>query len=420
MKPHRLLPSLLIASLGLLGASRAMADCGASATIKDVRRAHATGQKLEQSGDRAGALAAYVAAQEYTCEPNPVAADAARRAAAVARPLGDAARTRGAHAEAYDYYERGGHFTDADRALGQWIAAQPDDPELYWKALKHVEYRSLDAFRSNEQARLAVTGAYSLDPALAARVKAMPEQGAQRALQAEAAAFNEAFLQEHVALIQARPDNPADIAGQQRWLARAQAVQARHQRDYLRESRAALERLRQWGVKSVNAGEPEAFARRRAERAQARVQLLTQKYAGAPDLLDAATDYVTYVTSESEAQAPQTAKIRRQAEQLGDAASARKRFQLAIDYYGVAGADAKADRAREQMQAWAREQMQPTIDAMQRDAQAMAAQFKDPARVEELKRQAAEAQRSLQQSAQKRDPAAARKSKDELASELGL
>lgn len=420
MQRHQAIKSLIIAALGLLGASRALADCGASATIKDVRRAHASGQKLEQSGDRSGALAAYVAAQEYTCEPNPVAADAARRAAALAKPLGDAARARGAHAEAYDFYERGGHFAEADRALGQWIAAQPDDPELYWKAHKHVEYRMLDAFRSNEQTRLAVTGPYTLDASLAARIKAMPEQGAQRALQAEATAFSEAFLQERVALIQARPDNPADFAAQQRWLARVQAAQARDSRDHLADSRAALERLRQWGVKSVNPGEPASFDRRRAERAQARVQALTQKFAGAPEMLEAAGDYVALVTLDHEAQQPQAAKIRRQAEQLGDAASARKRYQLAIDYYDVAGADDKAQRAREQLQAFARDQMQPTIDAMKRDAEALAAQFKDPARVEELKRQAAEAQRAVQQSQQQRNGAAARKSKDDLANELGL
>ena len=406
--------------LGLLPAGRALADCGASATVRDVKRAHATGQKLEQAGDRGAALDAYVAAQEYTCEPNPVATDAARRAAALARPLGDAARARGAHEAAYGYYERGGHFIEADRALAQWIAAQPDDPELYWKALKHVEYRGLDAFRSNEKLRLAVTGAYSPDPTLASLVRAMPERGVQRALQEEAGAFSEAFLQERVALIQARPDNPADVAAQQRWLSRAQASQARHARDYLGESRAALERVRQWSVKTVNPGERESFERRRAERAQSRVQALTQKFAGAPDLLGAAQDYVAHVSSDADVQAPQQARIRRQAEQLGDAAAARKRYQLAIDYYGVAGADDKAARAREQLQAWAQQQLQPTLDAMQRDAQAMAAQFADPARVEEMKRQAAEAQRSLQQSARKRDSDAARKSKDELASELGL
>ena len=92
--------------------------------------------------------------------------------------------------------------------------------------------------------------------------------------------------------------------------------------------------------------------------------------------------------------------MRRQAETLGDAALAKRHYQLAIDYFDVAGADDKAERARTQLQAMAQQQMQPTLAAMQRDAEALKAQFSDPARIAEMQRQAREMQRALQKSAQ--------------------
>ena len=95
-------------------------------------------------------------------------------------------------------------------------------------------------------------------------------------------------------------------------------------------------------------------------------------------------------------------------------------YQLAIEYYDVARADAKAERTRAQLQALAQQQLQPTIAAMQRDAEALRAQFSDPQKIAEMKRQALEAQRVLQSGAQQRSTPAARKSTDDLAAELGM
>ena len=73
MKP---IASCLSGVIGLLPLNGAYADCAADATVADVRKAQARGQQLEKSGDARGALAAYVAAQTYTCEANPVATEA--------------------------------------------------------------------------------------------------------------------------------------------------------------------------------------------------------------------------------------------------------------------------------------------------------------------------------------------------------
>ena len=69
----------VITSLMWMAGTPAFADCAADSTVADVRKAYARGQSLEQAGQRAQALSAYVAAQDYTCDANPVEADAARQ-----------------------------------------------------------------------------------------------------------------------------------------------------------------------------------------------------------------------------------------------------------------------------------------------------------------------------------------------------
>lgn len=410
----------IVGVLGLIAADGAFADCAADATVADVRKAQARAQQLEQRGDARGALAAYVAAQAYTCQPNPVAAEAARRAAALARPLGDAARARGDHAAAYDYYERGGLFAAADGEMLQRIQAAPDDLALYAEALRHVRNHGLPAFQANEAVRLAVTGAYALDPSLARAVEAMPAQATERALAAEAASFDEAWYAQYAALVRARPENPTDVSALQQYASRMQAFQSQRRGDPLRDPVDALARVQQWQSQVMDNAQADALARRRAARAEARAALLTQKYADAPKLLALAIDFLGHSAGDSEAQAPRMQKVRRQAETLGDAALAKKRYQLAIDYYDVAGADDKAGRARSQLQALAQQQMQPAVAALQRDAEALKAQLSDPARIAEMQRQAQDAQRALQRSAQEQNGRNGRRSADELAAELGL
>lgn len=409
--------ALAVFSSALTGT--ALADCAADATVTEVRQAFARGEQREKAGDAVGALGAYVAAQAYTCDPNPVATSAARRAAALAKPLGDAAQARGDHAAAFDFFERGGHFAAADRALRMRIGASPDDVSLYTQSLAHVQYRALPAFQANESVRIAVTGAYAPDAALEAAVAAMPGKAVDRLMAAEMSAFDETWLAKYTALIKERPENLTDIAAIQLFGQRMQALQAGLAHDPLREGVAVIDRLRSWESAVRDPELATTLARRRAARADARVLVLTRKYADAPALLSLAIDYLGRAVDDGDVRAPRAAHIRRQAETLGDAAAGRQQLQLAIDYYAVANADAKLAQTQARQQAVAQAAMQPSIEAMQRDALALAAQFADPARVAEMQRQAQEAQRALQSGAQGRKVSATR-SADELAAELGL
>ena len=403
-----------------LGAGTAWADCAADATVAEVQAAYVRGQQKEKAGDVQGALGAYVAAQEYTCDPNPVAAAAARRAAALARPLGDAASARGDHAAAFDFYQRGGHFALADRELKARIQAAPDDASLYGEALAIVQYRALPAFQENEALRIGVTGPYQLDQDLVRALEAMPRTAADRALSAEAEAFNEAWYGQYMALEKSRPENPADFAALQAHGERVQAFHARNPKDALKAPLEALDRLHTWESKVLDPALAAELSKRRAQRAEARAALLTQKYAESPRLLELAIDYLGHSAGDSAQREPRVQKVRRQAEKLGDAALSAHRHQVAIDYFAVAGASTKEQVARDRMQAMVQQQMQPTLAAMQRDAEAIKAQFADPQKIAEMQRQAQELQRQIQSNAEARKAKGKDTRADDLAAELGL
>ena len=411
---------LTVATLLLLaGTGQALADWGCT-PASVVKASHAKGQALEKNGKLHEALSAYLAAQDNACTDNPLVAEAAKRAAAVALPLGDAARAKGDHAAAFDYYERGGHFKAADQSLIAWTTSQPDDVGLYEKAFKHFEYRTMPAFRANEAVRLATTSAYTLDSSFVAQVNALPKQGMERTLIAEAAAFNEAYLQKRVALAQSMPENPVDFAAQQLFVSRSQALATQFPKEYLQDARQALSLVQRWASASMNPGEPEAFEQRMRDRAQIRFAALTQTYWGDPSLLDAAKEFAIYLKGGAEAQAANIAKIKAQAEKLGDTAEAKGRLRLAIGYYDVADADEKEQRANQQLNARAMQQMHPAIDEAKQSAAAIATEFSDPNKVADMKRQAQKMQRALQQSAAAKQAPAMNKSRDDLAKELGM
>ncbi len=287
---------------------------------------------------------------------------------------------------------------------------------------QHFDYRTLAAFAGNEELRLLATGAYKPDPRHIALVKAMPVRGVERALADEAIAFDEQYLGAYQALIHSRPGNLTDFAALQQFTARAQAFHAQHPRDALAESLQALQRAQAW-EREVDPKRAIALARLRVERAASRATLLTGKYADTPALFEHALDYLGHGAGDTATREPALLQVRRQAEGLGDTAAAKQSFELAIEYYGIAGADAKAERLRTQRQAQAQQQMQPAIMAMQRDAAALQAQYADPQKVAEMKRQALEAQRAIQAGGTRTRSTSSTNtgnSADALAAELGM
>lgn len=406
-------------ALTLLSVPDAGADCvGASAS--ETKRRFANAQTLERAGKHEDALHAYTAAQEYTCDgPNPVALQAAQRAAALASPLGRTAEAAKDFENAYRLYDAGAHYAAADLAMLALMRAQPDDPTVYTRAREFFEYRASPAFQSNNKVPLSVTGAYVAKPQHLAQVQTMPPVGAERAFAAEAAAFNEQYLREYVELIQSRPEDATDQAALQRYAKSAQSFHQRWPNDPLKTSREALQLVHSWSAATNDRALSEKIAAKRRERIEQRVVTMTRSFHRAPELLDAAIDYQSMMQSDDAARDSRIAGIRNQAAQLGDQAMSQQRFGLAADYYRVARLDDKADRAREQRSQIAMAKMQPQIDHMRKQAQDMQKAFSDPQKVKEMQEQA-RAMQSAIQAQQQSNARSNAKNAEELERELGL
>jgi hypothetical protein len=413
------LPNTLLAVACLVAMGNALADCAADYTVQDAQRFYSEAQQLERAGKVRGALAKYVVAQSYTCDTNPVEADAAKHAAALALPLGTAAERKSDFQDAFDLYDAGGHYAAADRALMSLVRAKPDDPSLFTKAREVLEYRALPAFGSNHKALLAVTGAYRPDAKNLAEVIAMPAAGVQRALQKETAVLSEQYLRDRVQLKQSVPDDPTDARAMQKVMLAQQNFTQKYSTDPLKASRDALDLAYRWSVASNDQAFSRKVARELAERRELRASTLAQKFSGDPSLLEVAIDYYGGEGVDQAADAARVPPLKAQALKLGDAAMAAKRYTLAINYYDVADADAKAQAARDAQQRVAMARMQPSIDQMKKQAEALQKQYSDPAKVQAMRDQARAMEARFRQQQQANAKRGAKKA-DELEKELGL
>jgi hypothetical protein len=414
----RILKSFM-ALASLAASANALADCAADATVADTRAAYNKGLQLEREGKLPGAFLAYVAAQEYTCDVNPVETDAARRAAALAATLGAAEEKKGHFEKAFDIYDNGGRYAEADRALMALVRANPDSPYIFGKARSALEYRALPAFNSNNQVRLAITGAYRPDPKNLAEVLTMPAKGAERALQKEAAAFDEQYLRELVQVTQSTPDDPTDFEAMQAAQARFASFAQKWRNDPLEASRAALNLAREWGSAATDRAVTNKIEAQRKQVLEQRVATLLDKYSGAPKLIEAAIDYQLAVNQDHTVNQQRLAAIKAQAGKLGDAAQSKQRLMLAAEYYSVAGQSEKAQAARDRQQQLAMARMQPSMDAMQKQAAQLQQQFSDPEKVKAMQAQAAAMRKSLEQQQQANAKTNAQRA-DDLEKELGL
>jgi hypothetical protein len=414
----RVLAALLVAVGALNVPLQAQADC-AGASVKDVQHSYAQAQQLDRAGKMREALGAYAAAQEYTCETNPVALPAAQRAAQIALPLGQEAEKQKDFDAAFRLYADGGHYAASDRALMALVRAKPDDPSVFTRARETLEYRGSVAFQNNNKMQLGVTGAYTPDEKNLAEVLRMPATGVQRAFKAEMTAWNEQYLRELADQVQSRPEDLTDMAAVQRYSASQQAFAQKWPRDLLETSRGALSLASAWSSAANDAALAKTVGTLRMQRIEMRVDTLTRAFNRAPSLLDAAIDYQMMQHIDDSAKQAKAQSIRQQAAQLGELAQAQRRFTLATDYFRVARLDDKANAAQEQARQAAMTKMQPGIDQMRQQAEAMQKEFSDPAKVKAMQQQALEMQKAIQAQQQANAKGNAKKA-DDLEKELGL
>jgi hypothetical protein len=408
----------LLGSLVIAGPS--FADCPGP-FLRDAKRAYEQAKSAESAGRKEVALYSYKEAQGSVCEgANPYEADAAKRAAPLGLELGSAAEKQGDLDRAFQRYEAGGHYAPADRVLIQIIRANPDSPGAYQRAEGHFRNRAEGWFTENNAVAIKAAGGYSLDPKFIAEVKAMPAKGVERAIQKEAAAFNEQYLKDVVQAAQSGPDDLTDVNAIQRGISAQQAIMQKWKNeDLVKTSREALRTLRSWSYATQDKQLQSRAVTKVAELKELRATTLRQKYSGAPKLLEEAMDYYRITDSDDPKVPGQLAAVRSQAMKLGDEANSKQRYSLAIAYYEAADADDKADAIREKQQQLAMQKMQPSIDQARKQAEAMQKEFSDPAKVEAMRKQAEAMQKQMQQQ-QAASKEKNKKSADDLEKELGL
>jgi hypothetical protein len=186
----------------------------------------------------------------------------------------------------------------------------------------------------------------------------------------------------------------------------------------LKISRDALRLVHSWSVATSDTSLRERLDAQHKQRIEQRAASLVRHYS-APKLLDSAIDYYQSPGIESGTFDNAIAKVRTQAEVLGDEASAKRRSFLAVEYYEVAGQSAKAQAARDTQQKLAMSKMQPSIDAAKRQAEQLQKEYSDPAKAQAMREQAQAMRKSVQQQQQSNAKANAKRA-DELESELGL
>jgi hypothetical protein len=409
---------LVLLAAGVAG--EAFADCTGGSSVPLVQEAYAAGQAQERAGKLKEALSSYLEAQAYICDTkNPIELPAARRAAQVAKPLGASEEKKGNLEEAFAAYESGGLYADADRVMIANARAHADDPGHVQTALTHF-YRREEGL-GPYSVRLSVTGPYTANPGMEPELLAMADKGVERALQREAAAFNESYLRERVQLIQARPDDVTDYQARDATIQRETAFAKKWPEDLLKKSRAELSKVLAWSrvirAPDVDAGREEKIAGRAEKRALERAATLTQSYSGAPQFLADAVEYRS-CRFEDTACKSWIQQVRAQAMKLGDEASAKGRLGLAHDYYEAADDRDKAMAAQNRQNELAKKKLQPKIDEATKQAEALKAGFGSPAEIAAMKKQAQESSKAMQE--QKLDKKERKKKADDLASELGM
>ncbi len=392
-------------------ASTALADCVEDLTVADARAAFTRAQAAESGGDRRAAVRGYRAAQGYTCDPNPVAADAAKRAAPLALELGKAAEQAGrltGDDSAYGWYEAGGHFAQADRVLWQAVQAKRDDTSLYDLAQKHFSDRSEQWFQSNNKLRIGITGAYGVDPKIAVELAQMPAANVERALANEARLFDENYARELVQLVQSQRDAGIDfVVGMQAQQAQ-QAFRTKWKVDPMQASREALQQASEWAKRSGD--KASSLQAGVDKRGRERGELLLTKYAGAPQLLEDAIAYFGRVDAND-----RIAAVHKAATAQGDAAQKRSQLALAAEFFQLAGDDKRAETLRAQLETETNAKVARQYGA----TQAQVEQLKnDPDALEAFKRKAQEAPVLKEKSAAEQQKF--KSEQDALEDELGL
>ncbi|HSX84715.1 MAG TPA: hypothetical protein VLE50_04875 [Cellvibrio sp.] len=409
-----------LASCGFI--VNAQADCVADISVSDAHQLLQRGEQLEREGNLYEALHRYKAAQGYVCEDggNPVAGTAARKAAELAIMQGKKAEAHQLFYSdgqdkpgAFQWYEIGGHYAAADRALVAALKQQPEDRNLSAKAQEHFYIRAEEYFIANNQLRIRITGSYKVDPIHVAYVRQLPYDNVGKLLSKTAQQLPDAYLQELAALEkQKHTIKPGDIAANIQLQQDAGQFEQRWRSDRVKDVSKLFYEATDWTRQMRDYAEAEQLRKRIDSVKLAHADKLLTHYAHLPEVFSQAMDYYQEMDL--------TGKInqaRKQANQFAEKAMADNFYERAARYYRIAGEDAKEDLANMKYQEQS-EQLSAEMSAgYAQQAAELQQLYNDPEKIRALQQQALEMQKQLQQQS---DNNSFQAEQDDLEAELGL
>ncbi|GAB3019181.1 hypothetical protein [Bowmanella dokdonensis] len=409
MKPSFYLV-FLVALLTL--ARQAQASCAADLTPEQASQHLQQGQTLSQKQLYWPAMQALHLAQGYLCtDSQQIGAQAARLAAPLGKAQGQQAENAGQwfsltpdQPGAFQWYELGGHFADADRMLIQALKTTPQNRQLAELAISHFSGRELESFQANNKTRLAITGQYRMDPAHQAYANKLPVEQIGRLLESLPGTLPDAYLEDRLNLFRLQQEAGTDMQKVLSLQQQAGQLQARWPQDPLSKVKNHLSDAGAW---HYLLRDPQQAQLQQDKIFQAKKDLAKRlsRYSQVPELLSEAMNLYRAMDDE-----PALNHILQQAEQLGDTALSANRPRLAADYFRLAGNWQKEEQASEladrQAQQQASQMQMPDISQYQQ-------LMNNPDQIRALQQQALELQKKLQQGGQNQDA-------EQLMDELGL
>ena len=400
------------------------ADCVADISVADAKRYFQQGSQLESRGDVYAALVAYNTAQGYVCEDggNPVAKSASQKASALGSALGEKAERQGHFYTvddnkpgAFQYYEAGAHFAAADRMLVAALQQDPANRSLSATAQEHFRTRGEAYFTANNAMRLAVSGAYRLNPDHVRYVQSLPRINIDQLLKQASAQLPDTYLLEYRQLEEQKEKlEPSDFVASLQLQKAATEFQQKWRSDRLEDLRKIYDTATSWTQQMQDHSEAETMRTKIAAQKSAQADKLLNNFADIPNILETAVNFYYSADNQNKVAAAQ-----KRAGELAEIALREERFARAAHYYRINGDYAQETAAEKKLQA----QMEATAARMSAgyadQATELQKYYSDPDKIQALQREALKIQQSLQQKQQQNEKNF-KQEQDALEAELGL
>ena len=408
----RLLPLALLALA--IGSAPVLADCVADLSVSEAQRAYQQGQTLEASGNLWDAINEYDRAQGYVCETggNPVAQQALAKAMALGTRQGKSEEQKGnlfndgKPAGAFQWYEKGARFADADHVLIAALKKSPDNMPVAAFAQEHFKLRGQDYFANNNRAAIALGGGYRLNPDYGPYVANLPTANIQRLLNSYQSLLPETYLQALAQLAQQKDAiKPGDQLAALKWQQASHAfVQQWHsgggvggsdkQGDRLQAVRDLFGQAWQW---TQQVGDYRAADRLRAQIDQARLahaERLLKSYTSTAALWESARDVYRDLD-----QTAQLKLLTQKAKAYADQAMAAGHYQRASEFYYLIEDYDNEQLARSKLDAQAEQVAQELQLGSAEQLAELQKLYGNPQKIQELQQQAINMQQQLEEQA---------------------